>query len=447
MKSKKQKTFAELARDIQNKYKKLVEAGDQIAIRSMNKELARLKEQQELTRQNIQSIDQSDVPQMQYGGDLPEFEIKSDRVRRLLDALYISDPNYASGKSIRPISLTQNIPQYSESNIIGEKNLFKQPKFIPFDTIYKPDIIRTNSTNEKGYLYSDPYPTTTRTLTEALGIKPGTKTPVVKQTEKVKQEKGNKDKGNFLGLNDKQLVGIGSQLATTLGQLGPILAANKVKYPDFKPVATPEFQPTSIREPLADIDRRMSYIMNDPYTDSITKTAMMSKAFIEGQNAKAQLEEKNRNENIRAKQDWLQTIAQIGAENAKGQYEADKLKATEKSSGLMNVADWLGRVGSTVATGFSDADKAEKELMGLNLASREGRFVGTDKKGYFTFDTAGNPSSGLYIKTRIGTSGEVIKEYYDGNKKILRTEFEKLFQERNKETGIKSVRENKKPGE
>jgi hypothetical protein len=271
---KKNKTFADLAKQIQAKYNKKT---DPIAKRSMERELNNLMQLNEEARQEKEMLSQNPQEQFRYGGMLPRYADGG------------TDPWFNDNKNAPYLDVLEPINTSGiYTNGLDPKSLFTAPNAYSTatpNTMYGPDDVKLNILRKSpaGRLSLDPKDNTASPLTNLMKRTPAgqmqldpmeyrnkkprlaafknslnnnlTLNPTTQATQASEAAEDTADKDNFM--TPGNYLGLGAAGIATIGDFA-LAAKNKPRYVKnyFRGVMNPAIAET--RRSLGDADRAMT---------------------------------------------------------------------------------------------------------------------------------------------------------------------------------------------
>ena len=408
-----QTSYADAAASIIRKFKTRVDQGDQMATDAMNKHLSKLRDEQEAVRQSMMQKEQKKqfkkggyLPRMDEGGGWNPFstdEYTIGGARSTNSANVPANPMIASPTNRKSKYLLHDNP-------IGPRDADPSP-------IDRINPIGLNIDN----IYSS----------EQAAQIMNTNQPYNSQVSKSQVPQAG-------GLSNYQLGTLGSNLAGSLGQLIPMLAAQKVKMPTANAVGTPDYIPERGTEEMKAIERGYQNVMReDSGASPAEREAMKMKAYISQGQQLGQLGERLYNTNARGRGENDRLKTSVGLENERNRISTETLGAQKKLSDLSAMSGWVGNLGQTAANTFADAQKEQMQLVSLAAMSPAG--YGMQKMGkdyYKSFRPDGN--SGIVFLSGV-TNG---KQYaYKNGKSIPIDQAQKEIEAESTKNQVKQVKD------
>ena len=319
----------------------------------------------------------SNVPVKRYGGRLP---------RKAGD-----DPNESS---FLPLMPDDPYAPYARSNGAVETKPSYKDSFI--DSASRGNYANANA---YGKLYGN----------QVAGYNPNTPGGVA-------TDPNDKNAGLF---SPYQWGTLGANLAGAVGQLGPLLASQRVHMPTAQAVSTPEYTPERDTEARNAIERNFSNIYRDPNMSQLGKREVANKAYIDEGQQLAKLSENTMNANIRGKAANDELKTRTGLENERNRISTETIGAQKKLSDMSNMSSWMGNLGQVTANTFADAQKENMQLVSLAAVAPSGMSIQKMGNKYYKVS---NPGGSLRMVTSI--VGNEPPKFYEGTRPISGEEFD-----------------------
>jgi len=462
-------TFADEARAINKRYERRIEQGDEMAKKSRDMELERLKQKQEALRAQLGMSEEGDMPMMAFGGELrkgnntllpsglssEEFKKLSMKERdqyykdrayeqnrgRLAstrakseDAPYWTPVReFLSGKPDYGYARTLNIPLVDElqlgrpfmsdaENINAQINMRNR----------KQGLVEplTNELKEKAYggklrkypgggsMLFDPaiYGAADTGYANFFGAPTDPNTQVINPIE-LQGNNMTKPKSPLLSRN--QLGVIGSQLVGTLGQGLATYGASKVKMPEAKPITARNVEPMRNAEEVKALERAyMNRLRESRNLSPGAAVGSMSDAYTKYGQATAQSFENLQNRNRSIEEGNANRLVQTEAQSEQNRLMAEGNVAKRDLDVYGALGTIAGGLGTQTAGAFKDAQDEKMQLVALASMSQPGISTIKFGKGYAKVFSPG----GAYRRIELlDGSGRII--YLNGDKEIDANEF------------------------